>query len=432
MKMKRITRNVGLSAILILSFLAFAVAPVAAQDIAGSRTISDATVAPGDTFTVTVDVGITGTVYGPVLDEDVPTGWTVTEGADDGGIYHAADTSWLWGGSQNTDKTVIYTVTVPATAADGSYDLTGTVLATAAGPTTIGPFGVTGDNSVTVESVAAGTIAGSRTISDATVAPGDTFTVTVDVGITGTVYGPVLDEDVPTGWTVTEGADDGGIYHAADTSWLWGGSQNTDKTVIYTVTVPATAADGSYDLTGTVLATAAGPTTIGPFDVTGDETVIVSSAEPDLIVETITVLPATADLTVGDTQTFTATAYDQYDAPMAGIVITWTNTTPAVGTVDPVTATTGVDGTATTAFAAVAEGATTVAATNGDVHDTAAVTVLEVGDVNGDGAVNVLDMVLIGQHWGETGTPGWIPEDVKEDGVINVLDMVLVGQHWTG
>jgi len=54
------------------------------------------------------------------------------------------------------------------------------------------------------------------------------------------------------------------------------------------------------------------------------------------------------------------------------------------------------------------------------------------GDANGDGMVSVLDMVLIGQHWGETGSPGWIPEDVIEDGVINVLDMILIGQHWTG
>ena len=53
-------------------------------------------------------------------------------------------------------------------------------------------------------------------------------------------------------------------------------------------------------------------------------------------------------------------------------------------------------------------------------------------DVNMDGAVNVLDMILISQHMGETGTPGWIREDVNHDGVINVLDMVIVGQHWTG
>ena len=53
-------------------------------------------------------------------------------------------------------------------------------------------------------------------------------------------------------------------------------------------------------------------------------------------------------------------------------------------------------------------------------------------DVNGDGRVNVLDLVLVGQHIGETSTPGWIPEDVNVDGVINVLDMVFVYLGWTG
>jgi hypothetical protein len=53
-------------------------------------------------------------------------------------------------------------------------------------------------------------------------------------------------------------------------------------------------------------------------------------------------------------------------------------------------------------------------------------------DVNADDKTNVLDMIRIGQHWGETGQIGWIPEDVNEDGNINVLDMILIGQHWTG
>jgi hypothetical protein len=53
-------------------------------------------------------------------------------------------------------------------------------------------------------------------------------------------------------------------------------------------------------------------------------------------------------------------------------------------------------------------------------------------DVNGDGAANVLDMVLVGQHWGETGLAGWIREDANEDGTVNVLDMIVIGQRWTG
>jgi hypothetical protein len=53
-------------------------------------------------------------------------------------------------------------------------------------------------------------------------------------------------------------------------------------------------------------------------------------------------------------------------------------------------------------------------------------------DVNLDGQVNVQDMVLVGQHWGENGAAHWIREDVMRDGVINVQDMVMIGQHWTG
>jgi hypothetical protein len=60
------------------------------------------------------------------------------------------------------------------------------------------------------------------------------------------------------------------------------------------------------------------------------------------------------------------------------------------------------------------------------------ITVCPDWDVNLDLSVNVLDMTLVGQHWGETGASHWIREDVVRDGAINVLDMILVGQHWTG
>ena len=53
-------------------------------------------------------------------------------------------------------------------------------------------------------------------------------------------------------------------------------------------------------------------------------------------------------------------------------------------------------------------------------------------DVNMDDSVNILDLIIVGQHWGETGDPGWIRADVNKDGVINILDLILIGQHWTG
>jgi len=51
-------------------------------------------------------------------------------------------------------------------------------------------------------------------------------------------------------------------------------------------------------------------------------------------------------------------------------------------------------------------------------------------DVNGDGSVNVLDMILVGNSFGLTGNAGWIAADINEDGSINVLDMILVGNHF--
>jgi len=47
-------------------------------------------------------------------------------------------------------------------------------------------------------------------------------------------------------------------------------------------------------------------------------------------------------------------------------------------------------------------------------------------DVNGDGVVNILDVTLVSQHWGETGAPGWIPEDINRDGVVNILDITAL------
>jgi vacuolar-type H+-ATPase subunit H len=65
---------------------------------------------------------------------------------------------------------------------------------------------------------------------------------------------------------------------------------------------------------------------------------------------------------------------------------------------------------------------------------TVSLTVAYDWDVRVDGCINVLDLILVGQHWGETGAPGWIREDVyKKDGEIgeiNISDLIVVGQHW--
>lgn len=53
-------------------------------------------------------------------------------------------------------------------------------------------------------------------------------------------------------------------------------------------------------------------------------------------------------------------------------------------------------------------------------------------DLNGDAKCNLNDVIVIGNHWSETGIPGWIPQDVNKDGVINLGDVVAAGLRWGG
>jgi hypothetical protein len=56
-------------------------------------------------------------------------------------------------------------------------------------------------------------------------------------------------------------------------------------------------------------------------------------------------------------------------------------------------------------------------------------------DLNGDDDVDMDDVMMVIAHWGETGAPGWIPEDLSgidgvPDGKINIFDIVAVTNHW--
>jgi hypothetical protein len=53
-------------------------------------------------------------------------------------------------------------------------------------------------------------------------------------------------------------------------------------------------------------------------------------------------------------------------------------------------------------------------------------------DVNGDGAVNIDDVLLVISNWGACPSGSSCPADVDDNGVVNVNDLLAVLDGWTG
>jgi len=54
------------------------------------------------------------------------------------------------------------------------------------------------------------------------------------------------------------------------------------------------------------------------------------------------------------------------------------------------------------------------------------------GDLNGDGVVDILDGVRISLAWGATPSDGWwnIKADLNHNGVVDILDATRASLHW--
>lgn len=51
-------------------------------------------------------------------------------------------------------------------------------------------------------------------------------------------------------------------------------------------------------------------------------------------------------------------------------------------------------------------------------------------DITKDGHTNYLDVSALVSHYGESGAPGWIPEDINDDGIVNYLDLSSLVSHY--
>ncbi len=172
---------------------------------------------------------------------------------------------------------------------------------------------------------------------------------------------------------------------------------------------------GTIDTSGLFRALADGTTTItaasGTISATATATVIAP------VLTTITVTPDNAAIVLNGTRAFTATASDQFGAPMAGITLSWSTSNPTVGTVTPPSAITGADGNASATFTALAKGTATITARNGSVVGSAAVAVTVTGD-------KVFDLK---RGWNLISIPAFADSSSVRDALANVQYNGIVG-----
>ena len=69
---------------------------------------------------------------------------------------------------------------------------------------------------------------------------------------------------------------------------------------------------------------------------------------------------------------------------------------------------------------------------NGGTILSGTVNVALVGDLNGDGGVDIADLALVGGQWNTPGQAGAQNADANADGVVDIADMALIGANWTG
>ncbi|MFB6193718.1 MAG: Ig-like domain-containing protein, partial [Halobaculum sp.] len=102
----------------------------AADELTITQTPTETTVQPGEKLTVTVT--LTAPDHdGPAVDLTLPDGWSVVEQSAPGATYKPAEHQWLW--LRGGEKTLTYTVRVPADAEPGTYRLTANGSAVAEG-----------------------------------------------------------------------------------------------------------------------------------------------------------------------------------------------------------------------------------------------------------------------------------------------------------
>ena len=396
---------------------------VSASAMEVTRTISPKTIAPGESVTVEIKFTADEDLIAPALIEKVPEGWSVPDESIN--VYPPAtgagfredksqvEVLWFPSIPAGVDVSVRYTLIAPSTAEQGVYTLYGNVTYVSA------TVEISGDRNITVavpnRSVDLVVVGDSTRYASA----GETVTFELKVKNTGnlddtyelTTDNPdaVLSDSVVS---VPAGGE--------ETVYLNYTLKETDDTVLINVTAISQANSVVKDTVQLTVIRAKPDLVLKDISLSPMQPVVDRDVNITVEVKNNGVIDASefnVSLYIDGTLIGTETVSGLVSGGTKEVSFVWTPTSAGNYT-----------------LAVQVDPENKVDELNENNNEMSKnVTVVELlGDVTGDGYVNVLDVIRVGQHFGETGEPGWIPEDLNKDGVINVLDIIIIGQNWTG
>jgi len=134
--------------IILLLFSLLTPSVAADNELTTIRNISNQTLTPGSTFTITLTTTANNdSIRTPGLSEDLPEGWNATSVNCSGLLYKASANEWIGVKEMSKGDTIIvkYNVTIPADAIPQDYEITGFVSAF-----NVNPIRIEGESTVNV------------------------------------------------------------------------------------------------------------------------------------------------------------------------------------------------------------------------------------------------------------------------------------------
>jgi hypothetical protein len=247
MKMLKSIKMFGILSLVCLVTLSMISAAAAVGD---SNVCRDLPVSanPGDTITVTLDITLDGADK-TVIEDNVPAGWVVSNPSGSGSVVDADTVSWIDINAAPGVAQFTYDVTIPGSAALATYTFDGEFDLAVAAP---GVQPIDCDTQMDVVAAPGGEPADEPNVCrdlPVSAVPGETITVILDITLDGADK-TVIEDNVPTGWIVSNPSNSGSVVDANTVSWIDANAAPGVAQFTYDVTIPGSAALGTYTFVG--------------------------------------------------------------------------------------------------------------------------------------------------------------------------------------